>query len=691
MYQLEGGKTYTFISEWDLLGDYAYFVKEVFMADDFTIPAEITGEVNGWMWLQIYADGVVVPTYKSSNENVVLLGANSSEGVTCFMIGEGTADIIVTDQNGNEKVCTVTVSGTAPVREFYGGEQFGLAAGNSITYSFRPWESGLYWIQIAEESGVEVSLTANGEDVTSKFSYYDGKVYELDDETEYMLTLSSDENVASYVYAEVVEEATSIDFGGEAITFYEGEETGLVFELMGDNGNWAVAEITAQSSDESVVKITSCEGEVVWFETVGAGTATITVTTHNGLTDSIQVNVLAKPIITLDKEVKQTLKPNEGDVYSFTAEQDGYYEMTIVTGGVSVFATACQNDGSDVFQKAFEGPATYTHKQYMKAGEEWLYTVVNLEEEATIEATMLLTKVHTHILTKVNAVEPTYETAGNMEYYKCSICGKLFLDAEGKTETTAEAVVRAQLVKIEKDTAIVSPEAIDKAVEEAAKVDEVVIDVSGADVVEVELPVAALDTLVKAEKPLTVVTGETTVTLDAAAVAAVTESAKGEDITIRIEEIEAEELNEKQQAAVADREVAVTISAGVFAGDKYVGDFKGGKATIKVPMTLPEGEKAEDYAVFYLDDEGKLTAVETIIKDGQIYFVTEHFSEYVVLKTAKVETDPDVPGTGDSDNPNTGDRSNLFMMTSLFLFAVIGLAVAAVNGKKYAYVGKWER
>ena len=43
-----------------------------------------------------------------------------------------------------------------------------------------------------------------------------------------------------------------------------------------------------------------------------------------------------------------------------------------------------------------------------------------------------------HQLTAVEAMPATCETAGVEAYWKCSVCGKLFSDAEGKTETTLE-------------------------------------------------------------------------------------------------------------------------------------------------------------------------------------------------------------------------------------------------------------
>ncbi len=45
-----------------------------------------------------------------------------------------------------------------------------------------------------------------------------------------------------------------------------------------------------------------------------------------------------------------------------------------------------------------------------------------------------------HQLKEVPAKESTCAEAGNKAYWECSICGKLFLDAEGKTETSKEEV-----------------------------------------------------------------------------------------------------------------------------------------------------------------------------------------------------------------------------------------------------------
>ena len=52
---------------------------------------------------------------------------------------------------------------------------------------------------------------------------------------------------------------------------------------------------------------------------------------------------------------------------------------------------------------------------------------------------------HTHSLTLVLAVPATCASAGNIEHYRCTVCGKLFRDGAGTQELTAEEVVIEKL------------------------------------------------------------------------------------------------------------------------------------------------------------------------------------------------------------------------------------------------------
>lgn len=58
-------------------------------------------------------------------------------------------------------------------------------------------------------------------------------------------------------------------------------------------------------------------------------------------------------------------------------------------------------------------------------------------QETSVEAEKLVATGHS--LTKTDAKEPTCTEDGNNEYYTCSACGKVFKDADGKTETSIEA------------------------------------------------------------------------------------------------------------------------------------------------------------------------------------------------------------------------------------------------------------
>ena len=62
------------------------------------------------------------------------------------------------------------------------------------------------------------------------------------------------------------------------------------------------------------------------------------------------------------------------------------------------------------------------------------YTPTDTANYNVVENIAIKVTVNNHVLTKTNAVEATCEKAGNNAYYTCSVCGKYFSDAEGKTE-----------------------------------------------------------------------------------------------------------------------------------------------------------------------------------------------------------------------------------------------------------------
>ena len=298
-----------------------------------------------------------------------------------------------------------------------------------------------------------------------------------------------------------------------------------------------------------------------------------------------------------------------------------------------------------------------------------------------------------HTLTKVAAVAPTYTAGGNIEYYACA-CGALFLDAQGKTATTAEAVKLAQLVKINETEAKaeVSTDAVDTAIKEAETTGSITIDLveiaeeeaakpesgSGSDttakpapvVSSAALPVASLEKVSKIneEATLTVNMTEVTVTMDSKTMAAVAEQSAGETVTLKVEKVETKTLTEEQQAVIEDKEVAVVITATMISNNTAISDFKGGEVTIAIPFTLPEGTQGSDFQVYYVADDGTMTAHDTAYENGCLVFSTGHFSDYVVVNNAK-PADPTVP--------NTGDQSQLMFFTTMLLISAAALYFAS--------------
>ena len=305
--------------------------------------------------------------------------------------------------------------------------------------------------------------------------------------------------------------------------------------------------------------------------------------------------------------------------------------------------------------------------------------------EKFILPTLVIPAAGEHTMTKVEAVAPTYTTEGNIEHFACSKCDGLFADAEGKTETTKEDVILPRLIEIKEDTAEITSGAVDTAIEEA-ETEEIVIDLvevaeddtpatETTPVVEAAtLPVESLEKVseISEEATLTVNMTEVSVTMDSKTMAAVAEQSEGETLTLKVEKVETETLTETQQAAVEDKEVAVVITATMMSNNKAISDFKGGVVTISVPFTVPAGAKAEDFKVYYLDDNGNLTAHDTKYENGCLIFTTTHFSDYVVVNTAAA-----------SDAPSTGARENVAVYAVALTFSMI-CALAVVIGKKKA-------
>lgn len=101
------------------------------------------------------------------------------------------------------------------------------------------------------------------------------------------------------------------------------------------------------------------------------------------------------------------------------------------------------------------------------------------------------------------------------------------------------------------------------------------------------------------------------------------------DLSVKISNLDKAALSEKVKNVVGDRPVYdITIKSG----DKVISDFGNGQVSVVIPYKLLEGEDPEKIVVYYMDNKGTLTAMETSYnKDTKtVTFKTNHFSKYVI-------------------------------------------------------------
>ena len=103
--------------------------------------------------------------------------------------------------------------------------------------------------------------------------------------------------------------------------------------------------------------------------------------------------------------------------------------------------------------------------------------------------------------------------------------------------------------------------------------------------------------------------------------------------------ISVENLNEAQRSAIGDRTVYEGLRITATSGGKSISEFEGGRMTISIPFTLPEGFDGRDFSAFHTAEDGSLYRHASGYADGAVTFRVAHFSDYIVLY------DPHVPFT----------------------------------------------
>lgn len=243
------------------------------------------------------------------------------------------------------------------------------------------------------------------------------------------------------------------------------------------------------------------------------------------------------------------------------------------------------------------------------------------------------------------AEETTVETAAAVISEESLVAATALVE-EAANEAVVEAV--KETVTVTEEKAVVTTETVDKVIENTEAGATVILPLAeaageGKTVKEAEVPVESLEKVAEAEASLKVQFEDVEVIFDKETLHAITEQAEGSVIELRVVQIENNELKEEQQAALEGKDVQVTVAAQIYSNGKYIGDFKGGTATLAIPFEPEAGTDAEDYLVYYVADNGDMTFMVSKYAAGHMIVQVDHFSDYVIVYEGAAAEETETP------------------------------------------------
>lgn len=119
--------------------------------------------------------------------------------------------------------------------------------------------------------------------------------------------------------------------------------------------------------------------------------------------------------------------------------------------------------------------------------------------------------------------------------------------------------------------------------------------------------------------------------LDSRAVEAVNEQAKGDKISLIVEEGKDIELNRAQQKAIENENVVTVVDVRILSNGKEIHDFNGGIIKIEINFDSKKMSDLKHFFAKYVAENGKTEDVETTNDGRYIIFKTGHLSDYVIV------------------------------------------------------------
>ncbi len=293
--------------------------------------------------------------------------------------------------------------------------------------------------------------------------------------------------------------------------------------------------------------------------------------------------------------------------------------------------------------------------------------------ETVIDAEGIVTEFYTETVSgttveieKTSAYNNSVRTSasvvdGNVRVY--SIC---VTDADGKTEGSTDAMVTSA-----SGTAKLSADDIQSTISSAGATAEAAgFGFSSVNLILVPIAPKQTDS-VYAEIDLSSYTsGLGTVTLDGDAGSLALDGdtvsgLAGKSVKMGIGRADMSAMTDEQKSIALKYDV---LDIGAESGTEVIHDLAG-KATVKVPYSLKDGEDASDVKLYYLDDQGNVASVDGTYADGFLTADLEHLSYYFASGSYD-------KGSGGYDESTV--RLNMASAVAMFILAA-GIIVAFVR------------
>jgi len=368
--ELTAGTTYV-IGVNEFVGQNTITVKRAVAATSMSLSQS---SISGYAYTSVTLYTALAPanaipqaaTFASSDSSVVQVYNYGDDYCELRLLAPGTATVTATSASGLTATCEITVSEMSTLTLDTPYAVYNESYNDSCYVSFTPSESGGYYFKTASNNYNEIFEGFDGCE-----SQY-GSIYcELTAGTTYIVKMSefSGSNSVTVIKAAP---ATSLNIIEDTVSGYAYTYKSITAEFAPDN--YIPEDVVFSSSDTSVVRInytyTSNGKKMCTLQLVSAGTATITATSENGLTDTCAVTVLAPIVLT-----EETLTPveivNRNEVcYSFTPSQSGTYFFKISDYSNKNRASVTLQEGfsqlyysdTDIFSYSLTAGTTYILK-----------------------------------------------------------------------------------------------------------------------------------------------------------------------------------------------------------------------------------------------------------------------------------------------------------------------------------------